>query len=125
MHAVWRLPGGSKDQIRGGLTSSYRAPTLNDLIALPLISQLNGPTRTDRTGNPSLKPERAKGIDLAFEHYLTRAGIVSANVFVRSIDDLIRRRTEQVMTSNDLRWVSSPVNIGHAMTHDIELEAKF
>lgn len=125
LHVVWRLPGGSKDQIRGGLTSSYRAPTLNDLIALPSISQLNGPTRPDRTGNPSLKPERAKGIDLAFEHYLTRAGIVSANVFVRSIDDLIRRRTEQVMTSTGLRWVSSPVNIGHAMTHGIELEAKF
>ncbi|MDO9194730.1 MAG: TonB-dependent receptor, partial [Undibacterium sp.] len=125
LHAVWRLPGGSKDQVRMGLTSSYRAPTLSDLIALPSISQLNGPTRPDRSGNPLLKPERAKGIDLAFEHYLTRAGIMSVNVFVRSIDALIRRRTEQVITSTGLRWVSSPVNIGHAMTRGIELEAKF
>ncbi|MDO8176853.1 MAG: TonB-dependent receptor [Undibacterium sp.] len=125
LHAVWRLPDGSKDQVRMGLTSSYRAPALNDLIALPSISQLNGPTRPDRSGNPFLKPERAKGIDLAFEHYLTRAGIMSVNVFVRSIDDLIRRRTEQVITSTGLRWVSSPINIGHAMTRGIELEAKF
>jgi outer membrane receptor for ferrienterochelin and colicins len=125
LHAVWRLPGGSKDQVRMGLTSSYRAPALNDLIALPSISPLNSPTKPDRTGNPYLKPEKAKGIDFGFEHYLTRAGIMSANVFVRSIDDLIRRQTEQVATSNGLRWVSSPINIGHAITHGVELEAKF
>lgn len=125
LHAVWRLPGGGKDQVRIGLTSSYRAPALNDLIALPSISPLNGPFRPDRTGNPSLKPERAQGLDLAFEHYLTRAGIMSANLFVRSIDDLIRRRTDEVMTSRGLKWVSSPINIGHAITRGIELEAKF
>lgn len=125
LHAVWRLPGGSKDQVRLGLTSSYRAPTLNDLIALPSISPLNGPTKPDRTGNPLLKPELSKGIDLAYEHYLTRAGIMSANLFVRSIDDLMRRQTALVATSTGPRWVSSPVNIGHAMTRGIELEAKF
>lgn len=123
-HAVWRMPN-TKDQMRMGLTSSYRAPALNDLIALPTISQLNGPTRPDRTGNPFLKPEKAKGIDLAFEHYLTRAGIISANFFVRSIDDLIRRRTEQVNTQNSVRWLSAPINIGHALTRGIELEGKF
>ena len=124
LHAVWRMPG-TKDQVRMGLTSSYRAPALNDLIALPSISQLNGPTRPDRTGNPFLKPEKAKGFDLAFEHYLTRAGIMSANIFMRSIDDLIRRRAEQMNTQNGMRWVSSPINIGHALTRGIELEGKF
>ncbi|MFZ6656016.1 TonB-dependent receptor domain-containing protein [Undibacterium sp. TJN19] len=124
LHGVWRIPN-SKDQIRLGLTSTYRAPALNDLIALPSISNLNGPTRPDRTGNPSLKPEKSKGIDLAFEHYLTRAGILSANFFMRDIDDLIRRRTLLVNTSTGLRWVSSPINIGHATTRGIELEAKF
>ncbi|MES2050223.1 MAG: TonB-dependent receptor [Pseudomonadota bacterium] len=125
LHGVWRLPGGGKDQVRMGLTSSYRAPALNDLIALPSISPLNSFFKPDRTGNPALKPEKAKGLDLAFEHYLTRAGIMSANVFVRSIDDLIRRRTDEVMTSRGLKWVSSPINIGHAVTRGIELEAKF
>lgn len=125
LHAVWRLPDGSKDQVRMSLTSSYRAPVLNDLIALPSISPLNGPTKPDRTGNPLLKPELSKGIDLAYEHYLTRAGIMSVNLFVRSIDDLMRRQTELVATSTGPRWVSSPVNIGHAMTRGVELEAKF
>ncbi|CAN5719769.1 ligand-gated channel protein [soil metagenome] len=124
LHGVWRIPE-NKDQIRMSLTSSYRAPTLNDLIALPSISPLNGPTRPDRTGNPSLKPELSSGIDVAYEHYLSRAGIVSANLFVRSINDLIRRNTALVTTSIGSRWVSAPVNIGHALTRGIELEAKF
>lgn len=124
VHGVWRIPD-SRDQFRIGLSSTYRAPALNDLIALPSISNLNSPTRPDRTGNPNLKPELSKGLDLAFEHYLTRAGILSANLFVRSIDDLMRRTTQLVNTSTGPRWVSSPVNIGHAITKGVELEAKF
>lgn len=124
-HAVYRIPGWGKDQVRMSLTSSYRAPNLNDIIAVPTISPLNGPTRPDRTGNPDLKPESSRGIDFAFEHYLNSAGIMSANFFVRSIDNLIRRRTQEVMTTNGLRYVSSPLNIGKASVRGIELEAKF
>ncbi|MCU6433281.1 TonB-dependent receptor [Undibacterium sp. Jales W-56] len=125
LHGVWRLPGASKDQVRVSLTNAYRAPGLNDLIALPSISPINSPTRPDRTGNPNLKPELSKGVDIAFEHYLSRAGIMSVNVFARDIDDLIRRRTLLVNTLTGPRWVSSPVNIGHATTKGVELEAKF
>ncbi|MBI3284518.1 MAG: TonB-dependent receptor [Burkholderiales bacterium] len=125
LHAVWRIPGGGKDQVRVSLTHSYRAPALNDLIALPAISSLNSPTRPDRSGNPALKPELSRGIDLAYEHYLSRAGIMSANLFVRSIDDLMRRRAVLMDTVTGPRWVSSPQNVGHAVTRGIELEAKF
>ncbi|HTD02755.1 TonB-dependent receptor [Undibacterium sp.] len=125
LHGVWRIPGEKKDQIRLSLTHAYRAPALNDLIALPSISPLNGPTKPDRTGNPFLKPELSKGVDLAYEHYLTSAGIMSANFFVRDINDLIRRNTVLTDTLTGPRWVSSPVNIGHAITKGIELEAKF
>ncbi|MBC3930486.1 TonB-dependent receptor plug domain-containing protein [Undibacterium curvum] len=124
LHGVWRIPD-SKDQIRLGLTSTYRAPALNDLIAIPSISNQNSATRPDRTGNPNLKPELSKGIDLAFEHYLSRAGIVSLNLFVRSIDDLIRRRTVLVDNGSGARWVSSPVNVGHAITKGMEFDTKF
>ncbi|MBC3935349.1 TonB-dependent receptor [Undibacterium sp. CY7W] len=124
LHGVWRIPD-SKDQIRLGLTSTYRAPALNDLIAIPSISNQNSATRPDRTGNPNLKPELSKGIDLAFEHYLSRAGIVSLNLFARSIDDLIRRRTVLVDNGSGARWVSSPVNVGHAITKGMEFDTKF
>ncbi|WP_295760853.1 TonB-dependent receptor [Undibacterium sp.] len=125
LHSVWRLSGASKDQLRMSLTRSYRAPSLSDLIAIPSISSVNSPTKPDRSGNPNLKPELSTGVDLAYEHYLTRAGIMSANLFVRSIDDLIRRRTELVNTLTGPRWVSAPVNVGHALASGIELEAKF
>lgn len=125
VHAVYRIPDWGKDQIRLGLTSSYRAPSLNDIIAVPTISPLNGPTRPDRSGNPDLKPESSRGIDLAFEHYLKNAGIISVNLFARSINDLIRRRTEYLVTANGARWINTPTNIGHALAKGVELEAKF
>jgi iron complex outermembrane receptor protein len=125
LHTVWRIPGHDKDQVRAALTQSYRAPALNDLIATPSFSTDNRPTRPDRSGNPNLKPELAKGIDLAYEHYLGKSGILSASAFLRDIDNLMRRETTLRQTSIGPRWVSSPVNIGHARTSGIELEAKF
>jgi iron complex outermembrane receptor protein len=121
LHGVWRIPGFEKDQIRASYTHSYKAPDLNDLIAAPSFSRLNSATRPDRVGNPDLKPELAKGIDIAYEHYLGRNGIVSASAFVRNIDNLMRRE----ISLRDGRWVSSPANIGSARTSGIELEAKF
>jgi iron complex outermembrane receptor protein len=125
LHAVYRIPGQEKDQIRASLTKSYKAANIQDLIALPSLSRLNSATRPDRTGNPNLKPELATGLDVAYEHYLGRAGILSASGFIRDIDDLIRRDITLQDTSTGPRWVSTPRNIGHARTKGIELEAKF
>jgi iron complex outermembrane receptor protein len=124
LHAVYRIPGHEKDQIRASLTKSYKAANIQDLIALP-SSRLNSATRPDRTGNPNLKPELATGLDVAYEHYLGRAGILSASGFIRNIEDLIRRDITLQDTSTGPRWVSTPRNIGHARTKGIELEAKF
>jgi len=125
LHAVYRIPGHEKDQIRASLTKSYKAANIQDLIALPSLSRLNSATRPDRTGNPNLKPELATGLDVAYEHYLGRAGILSASGFIRNIEDLIRRDITLQDTSTGPRWVSTPRNIGHARTKGIELEAKF
>lgn len=125
LHAVYRIPGHAKDQIRASLTKSYKAANIQDLIALPSLSRLNSATRPDRTGNPDLKPELATGLDMAYEHYLGRSGILTAGAFIRDIDDLIRRDISLQDTSTGPRWVSTPRNIGHARTKGIELEAKF
>jgi outer membrane receptor for ferrienterochelin and colicins len=125
LHGVWRIPGHDKDQVRASLTSSYRAPTLNNLIALPVLSNNNSATSPDRVGNPNLKPELARGIDLAYEHYLGSNGIVSVSGFVRDIDNLMRRQTTNQGTVAHPHYVSTPINIGHARTSGIELEAKF
>jgi outer membrane receptor for ferrienterochelin and colicins len=132
-HFVWRLAPGSRDQFRLSLTRSYRTPSTAQLIARPVLSGLypadgpNQPTSPDRAGNPLLKPEMARGVDLAFERFLQGGGVLSVNVFARHIDDLIRnvRTLQTVVWSPVPRWVSSPRNIGAAQTAGIELEARF
>jgi iron complex outermembrane receptor protein len=125
LHGVYRFPGTAKDQVRMSLTKSYKSPNVQDLIALPVLSRLNSATRPDRTGNPNLKPELATGLDMAFEHYLGRSGILSASGFIRDIDNLIRRELVLQQSATGPRWVSTPGNVAHARTKGIELEAKF
>ncbi len=130
LHALWKPVPGSRDQIRMSLTRSYKTPTLYNLVALPSLSrETNSPTRTDRVGNPDLRPELATGIDLAAERYFEGGGLVSANLFHRNITDLIRYTITQVSNPSwapgQTRWVSSPHNVGDAVTQGIELEAKF
>lgn len=132
-HSVWRFSAESRDQVRLSLTESYRPPTLANLVPIPSLSAnypasgSNTATSADSVGNPRLRPELAWGLDLAFEHYLEYGGLLGANVFQRSITDLIRNVTslETVSWSPVQRWLSTPQNIGHATTRGIELEAKF
>lgn len=132
LHAVWKPDPKSRDQIRISLTRSYKAPTLQNLVARPLLSSRwpgSGPntaTSPDRAGKPDLRPELATGIDLAFERYLPQGGVLSANLFARRITDYIRSTTtlEPVSWSPVPRWVTRPQNIGGAYTAGLELEAR-
>lgn len=131
LHATWRPDEKSRDQWRTSLTRSYKAATLQELIARPAISQrfptgTNEVSSPDRAGNPNLAPELARGIEIAYEHYLEKGGLMSANFFYRRISDLIRNMValEDVSWSRDKRWVSRPQNVGNATAQGIELEAK-
>lgn len=122
MHAVFKPDPQKKDQVRMSLTRSYKTPSLYQLVAryVPSLIQ-NSPTQPDRNGNPDLRPELATGIDLAFERYLEQGGLLSVNLFRRNISDVIRYTT----TLENGKYVSSPKNVGNAITQGIELEAKF
>jgi iron complex outermembrane receptor protein len=124
LHAVFKPDPQKRDQIRMSLTRSYKTPTLYQLVAryVPTLGE-NSWTQADRTGNPDLKPELATGADLAFERYLDQGGLLSANVFRRNISNLIRSTTS--FNTNTGRYISSPTNVGNAITEGIELEAKF
>jgi iron complex outermembrane receptor protein len=120
--------------MRLSLTRSYRSPGLNQLIGRPFVNRVdpapgaNTELTADSAGNPLLKPEVALGLDLAVERYLVDGGVLSANLFVRRIRDLIRN----VVALEDVSWspgqpryVSRPQNIGEASSTGLELEAKF
>ena len=130
LHAVWKPISQSRDQVRMSLTRSYKTPTLFNLVARTALSrEANSPTRPDRMGNPGLKPELATGIDIAVERYLAEGGVLSANLFRRNISDLIRyvtsERYDTVWAPGQRRFVTSPQNVGDAITQGLELEAKF
>ncbi|MFO1326235.1 MAG: TonB-dependent receptor [Rubrivivax sp.] len=133
LHAVWKPDPKSRDQLRISLTRSYKSPTLQNLVARPVLSSrypasgANSATSPDRAGNPDLRPELATGIDIAIERYLPQGGVLSANVFHRRLKDYIRSTIglEDVPWSPVPRYVSRPQNVGRAVTQGIELEAKF
>ncbi len=117
---LWKLPDTKNDQLRFGLTRTYKAPTTNSLIPRRFTSNNNSITSPDTQGNPLLKPELAWGLDLSYEHFLPDGGLLSAASFVRRIEDITRR----TLTQMDGLWISMPINDGVATTRGIELEAK-
>lgn len=132
-HLVWRYAAPKRDQLRASLTQSWRAPSLANLLTVPSLDTLypvpggNVASSPDRIGNPSLKPEIAHGLDIAWERYLSGGGVVSVNLFHRRIRDVIRNVTtlEPVEWAGEPRWVSSPQNLGHATAQGIEFDGKF
>jgi outer membrane receptor for ferrienterochelin and colicins len=122
LQTLWKLPGTEKDQVRVGLTRSYKAPTTPSLIPRRYTANNdNGPTNPDRQGNPRLRPELAWGLDAAFEHYFSKAGMVSVSAFVRRIEDVTVERLYQESGV----WIASPVNDGSASVRGVEFEAAF
>jgi iron complex outermembrane receptor protein len=134
VHALWKPDPKGRDQVRMSLTRSYRAANLNDLVARRVINAEaplgpNTEDTPDRAGNAALKPELATGLELAFEHYLPKGGLLSANVFARKIKGLIRTTQQQELAQDlsgapVLRFINRPRNLGNATTLGIELEAK-
>ncbi|MFZ6801249.1 TonB-dependent receptor plug domain-containing protein [Undibacterium sp. Di24W] len=120
LQTLYKIPGSKNDQIRFGLTRTYKAPDTGNLIPRRFLSTNNSATSPDNMGNPNLKPELAWGIDTGFEHYLSDGGILSVNFFLRRIDDFTR-----TSIVNDGRWVAMPTNDGLANTRGVEFDAKF
>ena len=126
LHAMWRPDPNSRDQVRMSLTRSFKTPTMPSLLARRTYTRdSNSATNPDVSGNPNLKPEIATGLDVAIERYLPQGGVLSASVFHRRVQNLIRNVI--IDKSNDAqgRYLSRPENISEAVTEGIELEAKF
>ncbi len=123
LHAMWRPDPNSRDQVRTSLTRSFKTPSMPTLLARRTYTRdTNSATNPDVSGNPNLQPEIATGLDVAIERYLPQGGVLSASVFHRRVQNLIRNVTVQ---EGGGRWLSSPQNISEAVTQGLELEAKF
>lgn len=120
LQTLWKAPGKA-DQVRFGLSRTYKAPRLSELTPRLYLANNNTPTTPDERGNPDLRPERAWGLDAAYEHYFGESGLASISAYARRIDDVIVYRVANV----DGTWIDSPVNGGRASVHGIEAEAKF
>jgi iron complex outermembrane receptor protein len=104
------------------LTRSFKTPGMASLLARRTYSKdPSSPTSPDTMGNPDLKPEVATGLDVAAERYLPQGGVLSATVFHRRVQNLIRNVTRP----DGSGYLSRPENISEAVTEGIELEAKF
>jgi outer membrane receptor protein involved in Fe transport len=123
LQSVWKVPDTKSDQVRLGLSRTYKAPTTRDLSPRRGVGWTeNTATSPDFEGNTSLRPELAWGLDLAYERYVGDGGVLSSNVYARRIRDVIQQ--EISFDSGDGLWISRPVNAGKASTYGIELEAK-
>jgi iron complex outermembrane receptor protein len=90
-------------------------------------TETNDELSPDRVGNPSLKPELATGLDVAYEHYFTGGGLFSLGFFHRNISNLIRNVTTLDPATPLVpvpRYVLRPINFSRAQTSGVELELK-
>jgi iron complex outermembrane receptor protein len=126
------LDAKGQDLLRFSVARSIRVPDVG--LLLPRYN-LNGsydrntpntPIAADSAGNPLLQPETSTGFELAWEQHLEGGGVLSAGVFHRRIEGLIRRRIalETVAEASVPRWVSRPGNLGGARSSGLELEIK-
>lgn len=79
-----RYQGGDNTQIRAAWTNSVVRPTFGQLSPGVYI---NGGDA--EFGNPNLKPLRSMNFDLGIEQYIGHAGVASAFVFYKDIDNFV------------------------------------
>ena len=89
MNMLWKVPGSEKDQVRLGISRTYKAVNVGELVPRRFFAANNSPVTPDFIGNPNLKPELSWGIDAGYEHYPAGGGNISLSVYHRRIEDII------------------------------------
>lgn len=121
LQVLYKVPGTKGNQVRIGVNRTYKAPPPGTLIPRRFAANNNSPTTPDLQGNPALRPELAWGLDLAYEHYLSNAGMLGMSAYTRRIENITRQQVQFM----DGAWVAMPINDGRAITRGLEFEAKF
>jgi outer membrane receptor protein involved in Fe transport len=120
MNLLWKLPGSEKDQVRLGISRTYKAVQVGELVPRRFLAANNSPVTPDFIGNPNLKPELSWGLDTGYEHYPAGGGNISLSVYHRRIKDIIQRQT----TFEDGAYIARPTNVGNGTVTGIEFDTK-
>ncbi|MEI6105472.1 MAG: TonB-dependent receptor [Opitutae bacterium] len=84
IHGVYDITPNFK--ARASWSTTYGRP---DLIQLVPASSANDTAQTVTIGNPDLKPQMAKQVELKLEYYFKNNGILSVGVFQKHITDVL------------------------------------
>ncbi len=120
LQAVLRLSEEDSEQLRLGVSRTFKPPLPVELVPRRFISNNNTPTSPDARGNPGLQAEVATGLDIAYERALP-GGMLSLSSYGRRIDGVIVPQ----LLFEDGRWISVPFNVGTATVYGVESEARF
>ncbi len=108
-------------RVRAGLSRTYKTPAMLELIPRRYtVDNGNSQNNPDNQGNPLLRPELAWGLDIALEQDIGGAGVLSASLYRRRIDDV----NVPLLFEDQGRWVRTPHNLGRADTWGAALEFK-
>ncbi|TDJ79505.1 TonB-dependent receptor [Pseudomonas putida] len=103
VHARYQLSPSTA--IRAAWTNSVVRPTFGQLAPGFVIDESDA-----SFGNPELKPLESMNLDLGIEHYMGRAGVASAFLFYKDIDNFIY--------STDLAGTGQWVDFDEALTYE-------
>jgi len=90
----------TETQFRAALSSTIARPGFPQITPTVLIDT---GANTVTSGNPNLKPITSHNLDLSFEHYLPKAGIVSIGLFYKQLANyIIPNQTTQIYPNQGL-----------------------
>ncbi|MFA5631976.1 MAG: TonB-dependent receptor [Porticoccaceae bacterium] len=115
LHAIYQVD--DRTQIRAAWTNTVVRPTFGQLFPGFVIDD-----DEMEFGNPDLKPLESANFDLGIEHYMGRAGAVSAFLFYKDIDNFIYT-ADLAGTADyaDFSEAITSVNGGSAEVYGLEL----
>ncbi|SFC68263.1 TonB-dependent receptor [Parapedobacter composti] len=105
--------------LRAAATRSLSRPSYYDLV--PWEEVLNRNQRVNK-GNPDLQQATATNLDVLFEHYLSKIGLLSGGVFYKRINDYIYSRSFQQVGGEYDGWrIDQATNGAAADVYGFEL----
>ncbi|MCE7797595.1 TonB-dependent receptor [Sphingobium sufflavum] len=109
-----------RDRITASVARTVRRPDFNFITPATLEEELGD---NDLRGNPQLRPEKAWGGDLGYEHRIGATGVVGLNTFYREISDLIEMTNTGAQGSAGAgTFIYQPRNVGNGKVYGVEFD---